>query len=69
VKYALPFNVRVPLTSAVIAKLKFVELSLPSLWGEMLCTLQDESILARVIDGYIQEHLGVTWSKGAFRRV
>lgn len=59
----------IPVTGSSLAALKHVQKNLPEKWLDISLTTREAAICARVIDAFVQYHLGLAWDKGYFKRV
>jgi len=59
----------VELSAAALDLLRHVQQELPSSWSQTEPDAGDRRACARLIDGFVQYHLGLSWENGFFRRV
>ncbi len=57
-----------PVPAAVVAALHAVQTEEPVVWNALELSPADWRACARLADGFVQFHLGLTWDRGRFRR-
>ena len=64
-----PVRYGVELSAGGLDLLRHVQQELPSAWHAEELPSADRRACSRVIDGFVQYHLGLAWEGGYFRRV